>query len=121
MGAVVTLSPLTKSALVGRDTRNSRRGRRSNGRSTSQKIICVGSVTPVTTVVSVVVPFRNGTVIKGPIWPGLLTLVNTISPLLLVSGAAAGIESKPGRRRGVVRDRMRQLRWSVRKNWTIQG
>jgi hypothetical protein len=59
-----------------------------------KKLFAVGSVTPVTTVVSVVVPFRNGTVSKGPIWPGLLTLVNTISPLLLVSGAAAGIESK---------------------------
>jgi len=70
-----------------------------------KKLFAVGAVTPVTTVVSVVVPFRNGTVSKGPIWPGLLTLVNTISPLLLVSGAAAGIESKPGRRRGVVRDR----------------
>ena len=44
----------------------------------------VVGVTLVTTAVFVVVPFRNGTVSKGPIWPGLVVLVNTIVPLLLV-------------------------------------
>ena len=57
------------------------------------KNVPVVGVTLVTTVVFVVVPFRNGTVSKGPIWPGLLGLVNTIVPLLLVVVLPLGLKA----------------------------
>ena len=48
------------------------------------KNVSVVEFTFVTTVVFVVVPLRNGTVRMGPIWPGLLGLVNEMVPELLV-------------------------------------
>src|SRR5262249_16832765 len=50
-------------------------------------------VTPVTTGVVIGVPFRNGTVSKGPTVPGLLTLVNTIVPELLVVVVPLGLKA----------------------------
>ena len=46
--------------------------------------LAVAGVTLVTTGVSVVVPFRNGTVSKGPTVPGLVGLVHSIVPPFIV-------------------------------------
>jgi hypothetical protein len=72
-----------------------------------KKLFCCGAVTLVplvknvfgvevalvTTDVSVVVPFKNGTVSKGPTVPGLLGLVHTMLPELLVVVPPLGVKA----------------------------